>query len=124
MRLITKWTVDPSKFLNKVEKDLKKKTIELAEKIFDEVVSRTPVNTGRARACWTLTEGAPKFVSIPGGLNYSSPLDPPDRPNLSNINSFTKLFVSNGQPYIVKLEYGYSNQAPSGMVRIALAGLT
>lgn len=123
MSLTNKWIVNPESFSSKLKTKVKNKTLELANRIFDEVVERTPVNTGRARACWTLSEGSPVFNSISGNSNSGSIVPPPERPNLTNMSEFTRLYIANGQPYIVKLEYGYSNQAPSGMVRIALAGL-
>jgi hypothetical protein len=124
MGLTSRWVVNPMDFMKTVDKSVKDKAKDLAEQVFDGVVAKTPVWTGRARACWTLNEGAPVFKSIPlYDVNPLSPLPPPDRPSISSLPKYPKLYICNGQPYSVKLEYGYSGQAPAGMVRVTLAGL-
>lgn len=60
------------------------------------VRSRTPIKTGFARSRWTRD---------PEGLGSLG-------------DTFT---VGNDAPYIVKLEYGSSQQAPEGMARITAA---
>lgn len=60
------------------------------------VRSRTPIDTGTARAGW---ERFPEGLSILG----------------------TTQWVWNGVDYIVELEYGHSQQAPEGMARITAA---
>ncbi len=86
------------------------------------VILKTPVDTGRARGNWqasintpasgeletrdkigsaTISEAAPETQSAPGQIYY----------------------LTNNLPYAQRLEYGYSNQAPSGMVRLTLTEL-
>lgn len=60
------------------------------------VRSRTPILKGVARAGWERTP-----------------------PGLSDFG--TEQVISNAVPYIVKLEYGSSSQAPEGMARITAA---
>jgi len=60
------------------------------------VRSRTPIDTGNARSKWE---------RFPPGLSALG----------------TEQVISNDAPYIVKLEYGYSRQAPEGMARITAA---
>lgn len=60
------------------------------------VRGRTPILTGTARAGW---KRFPEGLSEPG----------------------TTQWVYNGVPYIVRLEYGSSRQAPEGMARITAA---
>jgi hypothetical protein len=60
------------------------------------VRSRTPILTGTARSGW---------VRTPGGLSDFG----------------TPQAVLNDVPYILKLEYGSSQQAPNGMARITAA---
>lgn len=62
-----------------------------ALRIFEKIVSRTPVDTGKARDSWTLKDEGDAFV------------------------------VENDVPYIGALERGHSKQAPGGMVAITLA---
>jgi hypothetical protein len=43
------------------------------------------------------------------------------REDLDGANQFIE--VTNGVPYIKRLEYGYSTQAPAGMVRVSMREL-
>jgi len=60
------------------------------------VRSRTPIDTGNARSRWE---------RFPPGLSSFG----------------TEQVIGNDAPYIVRLEYGYSRQAPEGMARITAA---
>lgn len=123
MDLISSWSVNPLSFMDSVNESIKDKAIDLAYQIFDGVVDKTPVLTGRARACWTLNEGSPVYNSIPEYGDASNPLDAPKRPILNNAPNNPVFYICNGQPYSVQLEHGYSGKAPLGMVRVTLAGL-
>jgi hypothetical protein len=100
---------------------VKKRQLEVVKKVFEGVVTRTPVFTGAARASWRVSIGVPN----PGRVTGGSQLAPLGRPafSLSDIPLYAKVFISNTTPYIVPLEYGWSKQAPAGMVRITLASL-
>lgn len=83
------------------------------------VVLKTPVDTGRARANWQTTIGTPASGEL-------------DRQDKSDTNSniaiaqgsqvveaaqpFSVIWLTNNLPYIERLENGYSQQAPNGMV--------
>lgn len=58
------------------------------------VVQRTPVDTGRARGAWTIEQDGPADWTI-----------------------------ANNVEYIQALENGHSQQAPTGMVAVTLAGI-
>lgn len=82
------------------------------------VVRRTPIDTGKARASWNGSIGAAESNNI--DLKTSK-----DRNDyiavISQLKPGEKYFLANGQPYIDRLEYGWSIQAPQGMVRITVA---
>ena len=100
---------------------LKKRKLELVKRIFEGVVARTPVRTGSARASWVVSVGHPVFIYRNYG-DHLSPLPPPSFPLLV-VPPYAKVYIANGAPYIVELEYGSSNQAPQGMLRVTLASL-
>lgn len=60
--------------------------------IFSSIQIRTPVDTGRARGNWQVEFNGPQSATI-----------------------------SNNLPYIERLENGWSQQAPAGMVRVTLS---
>ena len=82
------------------------------------IVKRTPVDTGRARGNWMLTVGAPSSATVTqldpaGAMAQAKALGA-----LASYRPGASVFITNNLPYIVRLEYGSSKQAPGGMVRI------
>lgn len=84
------------------------------------VVTGTPVLSGRARSGWDVAIGAvPSFV----------PDNAPSTPEAGEQSALRRgeltigtwkigdgvIYISNGLPYIRRLDEGYSGQAPSGM---------
>jgi hypothetical protein len=86
--------------------------------LFNNIIKGTPVDTGRARGNWFTSISAPsKAVSSSTSAQSS----------VSSLNSTVSvwdvrdsLHITNNLPYITRLEYGYSKQAPSGWVRQAV----
>lgn len=84
----------------------------------------TPIRTGYARASWWFSIGSP-------GLPHQAarnPLTPFDqwhgKADLSKIAEFKAGqigFLLSNTVYMPALEYGWSGQAPSGMIRVVLA---
>lgn len=85
--------------------------------LFSGVIRSTPVDTGRARGNWQTSVSAPKD-------GQSERLDPSGGAALAEVNASTPpgagqvTYLANNLPYIERLEYGHSKQAPNGMVRI------
>jgi hypothetical protein len=90
--------------------------------ISTRVIMATPVDTGRARGNWNPSIGQPDTstdaerkdpaggatVAAVAGVVESGPA------------SGRRFYLMNNLPYIIPLEYGWSKQAPSGMVRLAV----
>jgi hypothetical protein len=113
------WRNDPMRFVGHVEGIAKKRAYDLSKAIFDGIVSRTPVLTGSARANWHARLGGPD-VSVVKNEPGAPPLPAPSFP-FSSLPAYAKVYISNATPYIMELEYGWSRQAPYGMVRVTLA---
>lgn len=85
-----------------------------------DVVLMTPVRTGRARGSWNGSIGQPDFT-------VSQAVDSTGQLTLAKlVTVFASApagiwWLASGLPYIRALEYGHSQQAPGGMVRIAVA---
>lgn len=86
-----------------------------------DMIMRSPVDTGRFRGAWVYGAGA-KPADVP---------DTPDKAGTASVGrvaagleSFAcgqTIWIVNNLPYATRLEYGWSQQAPSGFVRIAVA---
>ena len=88
--------------------------------VFTGAIMKTPVDTGRARGNWQASVGSYAHTSN----------DATDKAGDSTVAKAAAIalgtpagnitYIVNSLPYINKLEYGYSKQAPAGMVRITL----
>jgi hypothetical protein len=94
-----------------------------ALEIYRGVVLKSPVDTGRFRANWNVSLGVNDYSTT----TYTSAKGPVDETELAKANAVLKMltgdgsaFISNGLPYAARLETGYSNQAPFGMVDVTL----
>lgn len=84
------------------------------------IVLRTPVDTGRARANWQCAIGAPAsglldVTDKTGGSTIAAASQ-----KLASFKAGPSIWITNGLPYIGRLEDGYSGQAPSGMVALTV----
>lgn len=91
--------------------------------LFTKIVQLTPVDTGRARASWAMSEKTPSdYVQPEGGKMSGSAATAAARKNMIKpADPYSVFFIINNLPYIVFLEHGTSKQAPTGMVQVALA---
>ena len=84
------------------------------------IIKRSPVDSGRFRGNWQFTSNV-----IPRGqLNRVDPNGAQSAGDLagsaSRFESGSVFYMTNNLPYGERLEFGYSKQAPSGMVRVTL----
>lgn len=101
------------------KQDVAQKLTEAGQKIMIDVdrsvVEKTPVDTGRAKGGWTAGSGG-------GGL------DPSGTATIAALTQAAlswrigqSFVVSNNLPYIERLENGWSDQAPAGMLAVSFA---
>ena len=90
-------------------------------KLFTAVIMGSPVDTGRFRANWMITEGEPSNET-------KDDVDESGSLTIKNVMNFLEggkhkvVFLTNNLPYAERLEYeGWSEQAKQGMVRINVA---
>lgn len=89
----------------------------------------TPYRSGQARANWTVSINAPtdNFIQLPeavkSGVYDAAEVADALNDGLQTIQNFVigdTLWICNAAPYIVRLNQGYSQQAPAGFVEAAL----
>ncbi len=102
--------------------------IRTALDLMNRIVLKTPVDTGRARGNWQLTQRSPAEDMVPEtSANVSSSETPPSailkeaEQTASGSQLGDDIWISNNLPYIEALEEGHSQQAPHGMVALSLA---
>lgn len=89
-----------------MEKDIAKAMKSISLKVLASVVKKTPVDTGMAKNSWNLSEG-----KIDTSLNNKV---------RDEISGKKDIYLTNSVDYIMKLENGYSKQAPKGMVALTV----
>lgn len=91
----------------------------VALKVFTKLVQGNPVDTGRARASWTVNVNRPNRAVKPpkpsGTVAYPEPPFPEVQVKLGET-----IWISNSLPYIFSLEQGHSGQAPNGWIRVSV----
>lgn len=104
-------------------------TEKLALDLHKKISERTPVDTGRARSSWNISEGSPN-ESVPAetgveptGKHSKDSAPPPSvvpPPNVQ-ITGTKPVYITSSLEYVQYLEEGSSQQAPAGMVTISMA---
>lgn len=111
------FALDVSKFVEKAKKNPEKVMRQVSIKLFSAIIKASPVDTGRFRMNWMASGGTPA----------SGIMDATDKSGniaIGNATSFVlkaadwhEFTLTNNLPYAQRLEYGWSQQAPAGMVR-------
>lgn len=88
--------------------------------IYSQVVLKSPVDTGRFRANWLIGIGAVGTTTEATDKSGSSTIARGTQ-QILQVQLGQSIWISNSLPYARRLEYGYSRQAPTGMVRTTIA---
>lgn len=108
------FALDVSKFVEKAKKNPETVMRQVSIKLFSAIIKASPVDTGRFRMNWMASGGTPD----------SGVTDKSGNTATGNATSFVlkatdwrEFTLTNNLPYAQRLEYGWSQQAPAGMVR-------
>jgi hypothetical protein len=92
----------------------------LAFELAHRMAELTPEDDGRAQAGWNITQGSPRFED-PGEGSYpkgTGDVDPKFKMQASRLTlEGGNVFITNGVPYIRKLEYGKAKAGRGGVAR-------
>jgi len=117
----TNFALDVSKWCEKVDGAIDQTLRTIFIEVGSSLVRISPVDTGRFRGNWQFNLDAPALGQLEttdrDGAETISRL-------VAEANSFTAgqvAYIVNNLPYAVELEYGHSQQAPQGIVRITVA---
>ena len=115
------FTLDIKNFVEKAKKNPETVARQVSFKLFSAVIKASPVDTGRFRMNWQ-TAGAVAPSGVIDGTDKGGTAAIGDAASYifaaSDWNEFT---LTNNLPYAERLEYGWSNQAPQGFVRVNVA---
>lgn len=112
------FALDVSKFVEKAKKNPEKVMRQVSIKLFSAIIKASPVDTGRFRMNWMASGGTP-------ATGTTAATDKSGNIATGNATSFVlkatdwrEFTLTNNLPYAQRLEYGWSQQAPQGMVRV------
>ena len=108
---------DLSRFGDRAADEIDKACRKITLETFRGVILKTPVDTGRARGAWGIGADPADRLDPSGGAAVADVVQAL-RPGV--FRNGGEMVLSNNLPYIGRLEYGYSQQAPGGMVRLTL----
>lgn len=88
--------------------------------VLSAVVRRSPVDTGRFRGNWmTALQKIDTSTNAPDDKSGASSLTR-GQSVLGQFRPGQTIYLTNSLPYARRLEYGWSQQAPQGMVRLSV----
>lgn len=93
-----------------------------AEDLYKRILRRTPVQTSRLAASWTISLDEPKGKHVV--YARKGDLARAKKANLTRAKSAKAgdiLYISTRQPYAMAVEYGDEHHKPRAMVRLAVA---
>lgn len=110
------WSIPIDRLAQRTGLKLDTVTRKVTLDLFTSVVQKSPVDTGRFKANWNV--GTTPDLSFNASTNAGRGLA--EAQKAIGISSGSVVYLSNGLPYARRLEYGYSGQAPAGMVRLSV----
>lgn len=111
--------------LQKIAARNKQKLLKVAQnslmRVGGSIVAKSPVDSGRFKNNWLAAYGAADTSTTESidksGSQAIGRLDA----KLNGLAAGQVFYFTNSLPYAERLEYGWSEQAPSGMVRLSVA---
>lgn len=114
---MSRWSIPIERLAERAGLKLDTVTRKVTLDLFTSVVQKSPVDTGRFKGNWNVSTTTPN-LSLSATMNGARGLS--EAQKALNIPAGGVAFLSNGLPYARRLEFGYSQQAPAGMVRLSV----
>lgn len=101
------WQIDISQMCDDIEDALHAKYVGFIADCYNNVVTLSPVDTGRYKGAHHISKGAPSYAM--SGATWV---------NIQK-GEFTTVYIQNNLPYVERIENGWSGQAPNGVYGLA-----
>lgn len=112
------FALDVRKFVQKTGKNNETVMRAVSLKLFSAIIKASPVDTGRFRMNWQAS-GITPASGVLDGVDPSGNTAIADMTRyITSAATWGEFTLTNNLPYAQRLEYGWSQQAPSGMVRV------
>lgn len=113
------WESDWKKIEAKIDRTLDKGIRSTLLELSTAIIKDTPADTGAARRNWqaSIGRGATGVIAAEGSVRSSEAKAIAEVDQTVSVAVGDLYYLTNNLPYIERLEYGWSQQAPGGMVR-------
>lgn len=115
---MSKFTLDIQAFVAKAKKNPETVMRAVSLKLFSAIIKASPVDTGRFRGNWQTTGVTPATGLIAGVDPTGNKAVNSAATFITNAPGWATFTLTNNLPYAERLEYGWSKQAPTGVVRV------
>ena len=115
---MSKFTLDIQAFVAKAKKNPETVVRSVSLKLFSAIIKASPVDTGRFRGNWQTTGVTPATGLIAGVDPTGNKAVNSAATFITNAPGWDTFTLTNNLPYAERLEYGWSKQAPTGIVRV------
>lgn len=115
------FSLDVSKFKNDAINSVDKTTRGTAIALWRAVILDSPVDSGRFRGNWFASFGAPSEITTTVSDKQGTRTASKAAQVVQSAPNNQTFWLSNNLPYAERLEFGWSDQAPEGMVRTNIA---
>lgn len=112
--------LDIARFVAKAKGDATLVVRRVSLDIFNRVIEKSPVKDGRFKSSWlcaigSMPSGDPGTIDKSGAPSFARVAAA-----VQNMKAGDIIYLISSLPYSLKLEYGWSKQAPAGVVRITV----
>jgi hypothetical protein len=108
-------------FIKKAKKNPELVVRQVTIKLYSQIIMASPVDTGRFRMNWQVSNNKPAtgvlIADDPSGSRAIGRMTA----YVTTSEEWENFCFTNNMPYADRLEYGWSRQAPQGMVRITVS---
>ncbi len=111
------FALDVSRFVEKAKKNPEKVMRQVSIKLFSAIIKASPVDTGRFRMNWMASGSTPADGTTDATDKSGNAATGKVMSFVQNAADWHTFTLTNNLPYAQRLEYGWSQQAPQGMVR-------
>lgn len=115
---MSKFTLDIQAFVAKAKKNPETVMRSVSLKLFSAIIKASPVDTGRFRGNWQTTGVTPATGLVAGVDPTGNKAVNSAATFITNAPGWDTFTLTNNLPYAERLEYGWSKQAPTGIVRV------
>jgi hypothetical protein len=112
------FSVDVSKWIEKATEAPETIVRGTAIKLFSGIIKSSPVDEGTFRANWFVSGESPSTQVNENASGAEAGILARTESDVNALIDWEAITLTNNLPYARRLEFGYSDQAPQGMVRV------